>query len=164
MRHGFSILWEPKALQQVISADKVQSIRQFLALMAAWPEELPGSDGNALVVAGLEGCLDVLASDDAVAWLETDLKDAILSFQERYQGDAALIMWVPSGPRRLVMSRSAEEYSWLMTPGKDESRVPLGRCLWGGAASDVSRIIFSNEKDPDLDGAAYAGLYHPRIS
>ena len=41
---------------------------------------------------------------------------------------------------------------------------PFGRCLWGGAQSDVARILVSAETDPDFDGAAYVGLYHPRIS
>ena len=49
-------------------------------------------------------------------------------------------------------------------PGRDAARLPLGRCLWGGAEADVARILVSEEKDPDFDGEAYVGLHHPRIS
>ena len=35
-----------------------------------------------MVVSGLEGCLDILDGHDAERWIETDLKEAILSFQD----------------------------------------------------------------------------------
>jgi hypothetical protein len=139
-------------------------MREFFAMQKAWPDELPGMGGNALVVAGLEGCLDCLGEQDAVAWLETDLKAAVLSFQEHYQGQAALVLWLPSGRDRVGMVRATEEYFWRRVPGRDEARIPIGRCLWGGAQADVERILVSEEKDPDFDGEAYVGLHHPRIS
>jgi len=130
----------------------------------AWPEELPGAEGNALVVAGVEGCLDVLSEQDAITWMEQDLKATVLSFQEHYEGQAALILWVPSGRTRIGMDLADEEYFWKTSPGRDTARLPLGRCLWGGAETDVARILVSGDKTPDLDGEAYVGLHHPRIS
>jgi hypothetical protein len=62
------------------------------------------------------------------------------------------------------MVRATEEYFWRRVPGRDEARIPIGRCLWGGAQADVERILVSEEKDPDFDGEAYVGLHHPRIS
>lgn len=164
MRRGFSLLWEPNQLNSVIAPECVLSIRQFFALRKHWPEELPGADGDALVVAGLEGCLDALSEQDAVSWLETDVKRAVLSFQEHYEGGAALVFWVPSGRTRVGMVRATEEYFWRTTPGRDDARISLGRALWGGAEADVARILVSDEKDPDFDGNAYVGLHHPRIS
>jgi hypothetical protein len=99
-----------------------------------------------------------------VTWLENDLKPIVLSFQEHYQGQAALIMWVASGRTRIAMDLADEEYFWKTSPGRDAERLPIGRCLWGGAESDVARILVSDEKDPDVDGSAYGGLHHPRIS
>jgi hypothetical protein len=41
-------------------------MRACLGLHTSWPDDLPGHGGDALVVAGLEGCLDVLTPDDAI--------------------------------------------------------------------------------------------------
>lgn len=163
-RRGFSLLWDPRALTSVIAPTAVVSIREFFALRKAWPDALPGSKGDALVVAGLDGCLDALSEKDAVAWLERDLKVAVLSFQEHYEGQAALILWLASGRTRIGMDLADEEYFWKVSAAKDGPRLPLGRCLWGGAEADVGRILVSEEKSPDFDGEAYVGLHHPRIS
>ena len=166
MRRGFSLLWEPQVLTKIVAPTAVVSIRDFFRIRhgKAWPEELPGSGGDALVVAGLDGCLDSLSEQDAVAWLENDLKSAVLSFQERYEGQAALILWLASGRTRMGMDLADEEYFWKVSAGRDGPRLPLGRCLWGGAEADVSRILVSDEKNPDFEGDAYVGLHHPRIS
>jgi hypothetical protein len=163
-RRGFSLLWEPRVLTTVIPPTAVVSIRDFFALRKAWPDYLPGSEGDALVVAGLDGCLDSLSEQDAVTWLENDVKSAMLSFQEHYQGQAALILWLASGRTRIGMDLAGEEYFWRVNAAKDGPRLPLGRCLWGGAEADVCRILVSEEKNPDFDGDAYVGLHHPRIS
>ncbi|MGE3456921.1 MAG: hypothetical protein AB7O24_17555 [Kofleriaceae bacterium] len=164
MRRGFSLLWEPRVLTEVIAPTAVVSIRDFFAHRKAWPENLPGSGGDALVVAGLDGCLDSLTEQDAITWLETDLKSAVLSFQQHYEGQAALILWLASGRSRITMDLADEEYFWKIGAGRDTARLPLGRCLWGGAEADVARILVSDDKDPDVDGPAYVGLHHPRIS
>jgi hypothetical protein len=164
IRRGFSLLWEPRVLTEVIAPKAVFSIREFFALRKAWPENLPGTGGDALVVAGLDGCLDSLSESDAIPWLETDLKSAVLSFQEHYEGQAALILWLASGRSRIVMELADEDYFWKIGGGRDGTRLPLGRCLWGGAEADVARILVSDEKEPDIDGPAYVGLHHPRIS
>lgn len=165
-RRGFSLLWEPRVLTGIIAPTAVMSIREFFAIRnaKAWPDDLPGSDGDALVVAGLDGCLDSLSEQDAVMWLENDVKSAVLSFQEHYEGQAALILWLASGRTRIGMDLADEEYFWKVSAGRDGARLPLGRCLWGGADADVSRILVSEEKNPDFDGDAYVGLHHPRIS
>lgn len=163
-RHGFSLLWEPRVLTTVIAPTAVVSIRDFFALRKSWPDDLPGSAGDALVVAGLDGCLDSLSEQDAVTWLENDVKSAVLSFQEHYEGQAALILWLASGRTRIGMDLADEEYFWRVNAAKDGPRLPLGRCLWGGAEADVGRILVSEEKNPDFDGDAYVGLHHPRIS
>jgi len=164
MRRGFSLLWEPRVLTEVIAPTAVVTIREFFAMRKAWPDDLPGAGGDALVVAGLDGCLDSLSEKDAAAWAESDLKSAVLSFQEHYEGQAALILWLASGRMRIGMDLADEEYFWRIGAGKDSARLPLGRCLWGGAEADVARILVSEERDPDFDGDAYVGLYHPRIS
>lgn len=163
-RRGMSLLWDPAALADVINPEAVCSMREFFALRSRWPEELPGAGGDALVVAGLEGCLDVLEEDDAIAWLEEDLRRSILDFQNHYEGQAALVFWIPNGRNRIVMHRTDAAYFWRLHHGKDEPVLPLGRCLWGGAEDDAARLLRSNAKNSDADSDAWLGLYHPRIS
>jgi hypothetical protein len=164
MRRGFSLLWSPRVLVEIVEPAAVVSMRDFFALRRSWPDDLPGAQGNALVVAGLDGCLDSLAEQDAVTWLEADLKPAVLDFQAHYEGQAALILWLASGRTRIGMDLADEEYFWRMGAGRDAPRLPLGRCLWAGAEADVARILVSEEANPDFDGEAYVGLHHPRIS
>lgn len=164
MRRGFSLLWDANALSKVVTPREVASLRKFFALAKDWPEMLPGSNGNALVVAGIEGCLDALTDEDAKKWLEIDLKEIILNFQEEYQDQAALILWLPSGRGRISMVRATEEYFWKRNSQRPSSRLPIGRCLWAGAESDAARIIVSDAANPDIDSDAYVGLFHPRIS
>ena len=164
MRRGISLLWDATTLSTVVSPAAVVSIRGFFAMQDSWPEELPGMDGDALVVAGVEGCLDALGGDDANEWLETDLKSVILAFQDEYQGQAALILWLPSGRSCISMEAATEEYFWRTRSTASARGLPIGRYLWAGAESDVARIIVSTAPNPDADGDAYVGLYHPRIS
>ena len=164
MRQGFSLLWDAAALSRVVKPSGVVSIRGFFAMAKSWPEELPGTGGDVLIVAGVEGCLDALSDGDGRTWLETDLKRMILSFQDEYEGSAALILWLPSGRRRVSMEPVTEKYFWKNSPSRSTSGLPIGQYLWAGAESDVARIIVSDAQDPGVDGDAYVGLYHPRIS
>ena len=161
MRRGLTLLWDPVVLSNMLSPGTVVSIRGFFAMKECWPEELPSATGDALVVVGVEGCLDALAGDDdRSVWLESDLKPAILSFQEEYQGQAALILWLPSGRKRINMITATEEYVWR----NRTSELPIGRYLWAGSRSDAARIIAPGASNPNVDGDDYVGLYHPRIS
>ena len=163
-RRGCSLLWDAGALSEVAVPAEVASIRQFFAMTRSWPEKLPGARGDALVVAGVEGCLDALSDADSRTWLETDLKPAILRFQDEYDSQAALILWLPSGRNRIRMAAATEEYFWKNDRSEPSGGLPIGRGLWAGAESDAARIIISAAPQPDVDGAAWVGLYHPRLS
>ena len=83
-RRGCSLLWDAGALAEATAPAEVVSIRRFFAMARSWPAELAGAGGEALVVAGVEGCLDALGDADGRTWLETDLKQAVLGFQDEY--------------------------------------------------------------------------------
>ncbi len=163
-RRGVSLLWDAESLNKVATPGQVISVRDFFALRTAWPEDLPSSGGDAIVVAGLEGCLDALSPEDAATWLANDLKDVVLDFQDHYEGQAALVMWLPTGGKRVKMTASTERYTWSLTASNTAKTIELGRFLWGGAEADVARIIDSDDSKADWDGPAWAGLHHPRIS
>jgi hypothetical protein len=163
-RRGLSILWGPEALNRVAAPSSVLSLRESFALSRHWPEELPAANGDAVVIAGLDGCLDALQPEDATLWLETDFRNLVLSFQDRYENHAAMILWLPNGRRRISMPRATEEYGWNCTGAYSGSVILLGRCLWAGADSDARRILDSTVPNQDPDGPAWIGLNHPRIS
>lgn len=163
MRRGCSLLWSPTLLRSVAAPSQVVSIRQLFALAESWPEDLPSANGDALVVSGMEGCLDVLVAADAERWMENDLKEVLLAFQEEYEGQAALVFWVPSGQGRISMVGASEAYYWRHGE-KGSPGLHLGRLLFSGAEDEVERIIETDDKSADYDSKAWAGLYHPRIS
>ncbi len=102
-RRGLSLLWGPEALAELAKPEKKASIRDVFYVSRSWPEELfPATVAKTLVVAGVEGCLDSLAHlKDAESWIENDLRPVLLSFQEEYEGQAALVLWLPTGRRRI---------------------------------------------------------------
>jgi hypothetical protein len=142
----------------------VVSIRQFFAMIGNWPEDLPSNDGYTLVVAGLEGCLDIMKPSDAETWLETDFRPAILAFQDRYGLEAALIFWLPTGKSRMEMNPATEAYAWACSAPHGHQWIELGRILWAGAESDVGRILDPEATNTDPDGPAWIGLHLARLS
>ncbi len=119
-----------------------------------WPEDLPAGGGDTLVVAGVEGCLECLSSDEAEKWLETDLKDAILEFQDEYDGQAGLVFWVPSGKNRINMNGATEEYFWKHRSGSTTKDIHIGRLLWAGAEDEIERLLDTEDANADYDGNA----------
>lgn len=163
-RRGVSLLWGGEALSVLAQPQSVVSIRQFFALVGTWPDDLPCNDGNTLVVAGLEGCIDLMDPIEAEAWMKSDLLPAVLAFQDEYSLEAALVFWLPTGKSRVKMNRATEAYSWLCSAPYSNQHLDLGRILWAGAEADVGRIIDPDCTNSDSDGPAWIGLHHPRLS
>jgi len=134
-RHGTSWIWDAEVLAQVSGASEVWSLRQFLLAVGYWPENLPSNNGATLVVAGLDGCLDLLAPSDAENWLGAEVKDAILSFQDFYCGEASLIFWLPSGAGRITISSATDAVRWRCAAPYTGQQLDFGRLLWGEGAN-----------------------------
>jgi len=162
-RRGFAFLWNAEILANLTAPQSVVSLRAFFSQVDDWPEELPALNGDTIVVSGFEGCLDILDGQDAEQWIEKDLKEAILSFQDYYQGQAGLILWVPSGQNRISMKGSTEQYYWKHKLSGPDG-LPLGRLLFSGAENEIERIMHTEDAAADYDGKYWAGLHHPRIS
>lgn len=156
-RRGTSWLWDAEALAKACAASEVWSLRKFLLTVAHWPEELPSNKGETLVVAGLDGCLDLLAPSDAESWLGAEVKDAILSFQDYYSGEAALIFWLPSGAGRFKVNPATDAVSWRCAAPHTDQQLDFGRMLWGEAHEYPQEILMRA-------GAKPAGLFHLRIT
>jgi hypothetical protein len=155
-RRGTSWVWDEEARNQICAASEVWSLRQFLRAKGNWPDDLPSNGGKTLVVAGLDGSLDLLTPPDAEAWLGDAIKPAILSFQDEYEGDAALAFWLPGGHNRVRTHPATDEVGWLChTPHGHQ--IDLGRILWGQANEYPQEILLR-------DGGRAAGLFHLRIT
>lgn len=163
-RRGVSLLWGGEALSVLAQPHQVVSIRQFLAMVGQWPDDLPCNDGNTLVVAGLEGCVDLMDPIEGEAWLKSDLLPAVLAFQDEYSLGAGLVFWLPMGKNRVKMNRATEAYSWVCSAPHSNQHLDLGRILWAGAEADVGRIIDPDCTNSDPDGPGWIGLHHPRLS
>jgi len=164
MRCGTSVLWEAQALNRVCLPEAVRSLREFLRLhQTGWPEgTIKLIQDRTLVVAGLEAAMDTLQPDEAVEWLEKTIYQAVLGFQEIVAdggGGAALIFWL-ADRTRVFHKASENTYYWHCTGEHRQQSIPLGRCLWNGAESDVRRIFATDAQKT----AHHIGLFLQRIS
>jgi len=156
-RRGTSWVWDEEARNQVCEAEQVWSLRQFLRSVGNWPDDLPSNGANTMVVAGLEASLDLLTPEDAEAWLGDTIKNAILSFQGHYEGDAALIFWLPAGQSRIKLNSATDSIEWRCAAPSSESLLAFGRILWSEANEYPQEIVLR-------EGAKTAGLFHMRIA
>lgn len=160
-RRGTSWMWDEDARNAVCAAGEIWSLRQFLQSATpnaqSWPDDLPSNSGRTLVVAGLEGSLDLMAPDEGEIWLGETIKRAILSFQDEYAGEAALIFWLPQGQGRLRVQSSSDAVNWLCEAPHRGKQLDFGRLLWGEANEYPQEILLR-------EGAKSAGLFHLRIT
>lgn len=155
-RRGTSWLWDEEARNQICAASEVWSLRQFLRARKNWPDDLPSNEGRTLVVGGLDGSLDLLTPTDAEAWLGDVIKPAILSFQDEWGSDGALVFWLPSGQNRIKVNAATDEVSWLCH-APHGYQIDLGRVLWGQANEYPQEILLREGPKP-------VGLFHLRIT
>ena len=164
MRCGTSLLWDAQALNRVCSPDAVRSLRMFLRLhQAGWPEDmLKLTQNRTFVVAGLEAAMDTLHPDEAVEWLVQTVYPAVLDYQEIVAdggGEAALIFWL-ADRTRIFHKASENSFHWHCTGEHRQQSIPLGRCIWNGAESDVRRVIATDAQKTEH----HIGLFLQRIS
>ncbi|WP_114217150.1 hypothetical protein [Ochrobactrum sp. 3-3] len=156
-RRGVSWVWDDEALSAVAKPSQVFSLRELMCAVKSWPDDLPSNGGNTLVVAGLDACLDLLTPTDADNWLGNELKSAILSFQDEYSGEAALIFWLPKGERRFHTDMATDAVQWRCSAPYADQKIEFGRILWGEAREYPQEIVMAEEGKP-------VGLFHLRIT
>lgn len=163
-RRGISILWDADCLNELCKPKQVISLRRFLQLCGAcWPDDdLPLVNDRALVVAGLETCIDSLPPAEATEWLEQAIYPAIISYQSEVAdggNQASLVFWLVEH-KRLDYRNSEDSYYWHCGGEYKGEQICLSQCLFNGAQHDLRRIQISGDKNTDR----WVGLYHPRIS
>ena len=115
-RRGLTLLWGAEALRDLALPPEVRPLRTLFGGRSNWPEQLQSNGGRVLIAAGLEATLDCLSPADAEQWLEQDLRDLVLAFQDAYQGARALVFWLPSGRERIKYDAPNDAWLWA-TPG-----------------------------------------------
>jgi hypothetical protein len=156
-RRGVSWIWDAEALNQIALPGEAVSLRQFIQMAIKWSDELPSNKGNTLVVAGLDAGLDLLSPPDAESWLGDSFKRALLSFQDHFQGVAALVFWMPEGQRRLKVQTASDAVVWRCAAPYNDEQLDFSRILWGEAAEYPQEILLPGSSKP-------AGLFHLRIT
>lgn len=155
-RRGTSWLWDEEARNNVCAACEVWSLRQFVRAVGRFPDALPSNSGNTLVVAGLDASLDLLGPTEAEGWLGDAIKKGILSFQDSYDGQAALVFWLPTGSTRIKVQRTDDSVSWICHAPHGYA-LDFGRILWGEANEYPQEIQLR-------EGGKSVGLFHLRIT
>ena len=156
-RRGVSWIWDDDTLSVVTKPSEVFSLRELICASRNWPDNLPSNGGNSLIVAGLDACLDLLPPIEGESWLGNELKSAILSFQDEYSGEAALIFWLPKGERRLHTDMATDAVRWRSAAPHSNVNIQFGRILWGEAREYPQEIVMSKGGKP-------VGLFHLRIT
>jgi hypothetical protein len=156
-RRGVSWIWDDEALNQIAKPSEVFSLRQLFRFEGQWPDDLPSNNGSTMVVAGLDACLDLMSPEVAEAWLGIELKHAILSFQDFYEGDAALVFWLPAAQRRVYVQTASDAVVWRCGAPHGDRQIDFGRLLWGEAREYPQEILLAI-------GSRVAGLFHLRIT
>ena len=163
-KRGLSLVWNSEEIGRIAGPTTAWSVRQLLRNSRSWPSELPSSNGNAVVVAGLDSCLDAFGPDSAEEWIRQEVVPVMLSFQDEYHGEAALIFWLPDGLKRLTHPSSQDQYGWRWGTHPELEPLALGRNLWAGAESDARRIVTAINGKLDPTGAGWVGLHLRRLA
>lgn len=143
-RQGHSILWDAVGLMSLCRPEQALSLRQFLRLHALNWKGIDESliNERALVVAGIEGSLDVLDPTAAVSWMEQVIYPAVVSFQKAVAfggSEAALVFWFADQQR--FKYRQAEQAAyWECSRAHGKHQIPVGRCLWNGSEPNSQEI------------------------
>jgi hypothetical protein len=154
---GFTLLWDAALLGELASSASVLTIRQLTTGARKTDNE------RALLITGVDGAIDALSPADAETWLEHDLRRVLLMFQDEFESQRALILWLPSGRSRIAVEPASQTSLWRCAAPHDTRTLPIGRILWAGAESDVARVVRAGAaRHPDGDD--WVGLHLRRVS
>ncbi|MCC1497954.1 hypothetical protein [Alcanivorax sp. 1008] len=159
-RKGINVLWSGEALSELNATSQVISLRRFFEFQQqGWPEDdMPLINDVALVIAGLDVAIDAMPREEAEEWLEKEVYNKILDFQDVFEGQLSLIFWMASKDRWYEVPGD-NAYEWHLDGSSRNQRLELGRCIWNGAQNGVRRI------EADYNGKSqWIGLHHHRIS
>ncbi len=147
---GCSIIWDPRCLTRLVKDNsEVTPISMALRFgkTETWPEELPAHSGRAMVVVGLDGCLESLEESQREGWLRNHIKPMVLSFYRRFQNGKSLIFFFERGKSAFI-DHIEDAFLWQPS-SKQDKPVPIVKFLYGGRFEEIKRLI--SEADADKE-------------
>jgi len=155
-RRGSSVVYDKGMLGPLIASGSLVSLREALGWMRAWPTA-PPSDGQTVLIGGLETCLEVLSLSDGEDFLRRRMKSFIQEFQSRWD-QCGLVFGFGCSPKRFRVDPHDDVLFTI--PGSGELR--LSASLWNGAArQDMYHLLTT---DPDSKQQVSGGFYVRRLS
>lgn len=146
-RRGCSIIWDNRCLTKLVKDNsEITPIATALKMgkLNTWPDRLPASNGRAMVVVGLDGCLESLDEDQRERWLKQHVKQLVLSFYRKYNNEASLIFFFERGHASFV-DHVEDAFIWQPT-NKKGNPLPLVKFLYGGRFTEIKRLV--SDVDP----------------
>lgn len=152
-KRGCSIIWDPRCLTRLVKDNSeitpISAAMRF-AKTNAWPDELPAHNGKAMVVVGLDGCLESLEAGQRERWLKNIIKPMVLSFYRRFQNDKSLVFFFERG-KSAFLENMEDAFLWQPTSKQDEA-LPIVRFLYGGRFEEIKRLISETEPSKEAWG------------
>lgn len=146
-KRGCSIIWDNRCLSRLVKDNsEITPISSALRMSKAnaWPDKLPASNGRAMVIVGLDGCLESLEDDQREKWLKEHIKPLVLNFYRKFQNEASLIFFFERGTASFI-DHIDEAFVWQPT-NKQGKQLPLVKFLYGGRIEEIKRLV--SEQDP----------------
>lgn len=156
-RQGCSLVWDPELLTPLLQQQGPLSLRQVLLWAhQGFPSTSPVG-GRAILVAGLQTCLEVLTTSEASIFLSTFIQAFIRRWQDTWP-DRALVFGL-----RCSWSQwrtDSDEYAYLRV--RQEHEIDVTHSLWGGAAPGASKIMVSPDVSTGSMGST-GKTHEPRV-
>ncbi len=146
-KRGCSIIWDNRCLTRLVKDNtEITPISSALRMSKVnnWPDKLPAAKGRAMVVVGLDGCLESLEEDQREKWLREHIKPLVLSFYRKFENHGSLIFFFERGTASFIDHNDAA-FMWRPTNSQGEP-LPLVKFLYGGRVDEIKRLV--SEHDP----------------
>lgn len=156
-RRGSSIVWDSAALAPLLAKNCLVSLREVLSWRKAWPAAFP-TKNSAVLVGGLEACLELLEPVEAENFLRQQVKPLIREFQRRWDSHG-LVFGFGASEGAFRVDAVNEEIRFVR---RNQTAVRLSFAMWDGSTGlQLSRLVqpFGATKS-----GTTIGYYVPRIS
>ncbi len=157
LRFGTSVVWDANALLLAASRGMTVSLREALAWADAIPDE-PPEGVRTVVVTGLQTAVEVLRPEEVVMVLHRVQR--LVRAHSRAWGEAAVIFAAEDRTRFRVNSSSGA----LLLKLPSSSEIEFGAALWGGAATEASRIVEQRTDAKGREMTVELGYWLRRVS
>ena len=137
LRSGSSILFNAEKIQELLKANAMVSLREFLA----WRDEVPDNppvSGQTILICGLETIVDTLSEDEAETFLEERIRPVIRKIQNRWT-ETGLVFGFSTDGKAFVETQGIKEE--VLFKRGDGQTIHISNGLWEGiSATSLLRL------------------------